>query len=356
MAARITIQDIADELGVSRNTVSKAINNTGILSDSTREKVLKKAMEMGYKQFSYMTMANSKNQELNFSAKRSKTEIALFTTDFIGNSHFASTMIDKFQREISQLGYSLTIHRILSDDLNSLKLPNSFNIENTAGVICFEMFYHQYNQMLCDLNIPILFVDTSVSDFDNPLKADQLYMDNQTNIYAFIKEMKKRGKQHIGFVGEYLHCQSFFERYIAYRNALYLLNLPCSDEYCIIKNTERAKKNDSYEYQNYLMSCFQKLKKLPDVFLCVNDFIAIDVLHIFQKLGISVPEDVYLCGFDDSPESKIITPSLTTIHIHSQIMGVMAVQLLISRIEEPSLNFRTVYTETDLIYRKSTGD
>ena len=54
MASRVTLQDIADELGVSRNTVSKAINNTGLLAEGTREKVLKKAIEMGYKQFSYL--------------------------------------------------------------------------------------------------------------------------------------------------------------------------------------------------------------------------------------------------------------------------------------------------------------
>ena len=51
------MQDIADALGISRNTVSKAINNTGILADSTREKVLKKAVEMGYKQFSYINVS-----------------------------------------------------------------------------------------------------------------------------------------------------------------------------------------------------------------------------------------------------------------------------------------------------------
>ena len=53
MAARVTIQDIADALGLSRNTVSKAINNTGVIADSTRNAVLQKAAEMGYKQFSY---------------------------------------------------------------------------------------------------------------------------------------------------------------------------------------------------------------------------------------------------------------------------------------------------------------
>ena len=79
-------------------------------------------------------------------------------------------------------------------------------------------------------------------------------------------------------------------------------------------------------------------------------------MYAFKELGISVPQDVYLCGFDDSPESKVTSPTLTTIHIHSQIMGFSAVHLLISRIKEPYLNFRKIYTETRLIYRESTED
>ena len=51
MSNRVTIQDIADALGISRNTVSKALNNTGVIAEATREKVMQKAIEMGYKQF-----------------------------------------------------------------------------------------------------------------------------------------------------------------------------------------------------------------------------------------------------------------------------------------------------------------
>ena len=61
------------------------------------------------------------------------------------------------------------------------------------------------------------------------------------------------------------------------------------------------------------------------------------------------------CGFDNSPESRIISPPLTTIHIHSQIMGVCAAELLFSRIKEPTLNYRKMYTETTLILRESTN-
>ena len=114
MAAKVTIQDIADALGLSRNTVSKAINNTGILADATRDRVLKKAAEMGYKQFSYVSDLVKNEEDLLAQVPSEPREIALLTTKFLGDSHFSSTMLDKFQREISQLGYSLSMHRVLS--------------------------------------------------------------------------------------------------------------------------------------------------------------------------------------------------------------------------------------------------
>ena len=356
MAARVTIQDIADSLGLSRNTVSKAINNTGRLADSTREKILKRAMEMGYKQFSYSAISTAARQERSVLPAGSKRDIALFTTMFLTNSHFASTMLDKFQMEVAQMGYTLTMHRILADEVAALQLPKSFIKDRSCGIICFEMFDYAYSSMLCELDIPVLFVDTPVIGLNGPLKADRLYMDNQTGIYSFIQEMNRRGKKRIGFVGECLHCQSFFERYITVRNATHLLGLPFPEEYCLTGNKEGVENPSYNDYREYLTDSIRQLKQLPDVFICANDFIALDTLHALQKLGYSVPQDIYLCGFDDSPESRIMTPSLTTIHIHSQIMGYSAAHLLISRIKEPSLNYRSIYAESTLIYRASTGD
>ena len=60
-------------------------------------------------------------------------------------------------------------------------------------------------------------------------------------------------------------------------------------------------------------------------------------------------------GFDDAPESRISRPRLSTIHIHTQVMAYAALQLLISRMEEPSLDYRVVHTQTDLIERESTA-
>ena len=78
------------------------------------------------------------------------------------------------------------------------------------------------------------------------------------------------------------------------------------------------------------------------------------VKQSLRKLGKSVPEDVLMCGFDDAPESRIMTPTLTTVHNHTQIMAFTAIHLLMTRMKEPTLDYRTVYTATELIYRDST--
>ena len=354
MASKVTIQDIADALGLSRNTVSKAINNTGVLADATRERILAKAVEMGYKQFSYVNASGIAN--LNTPAVPEKNEIAVFTTLFLNTSHFASTMLDKFQREAALLGYSITLHRILPEDILSRSLPKSVNAERTAGILCFEVFDEPYARMVCECGIPVLFVDTPVCMDGRPLEADRLYMDNSVGINAFVRHMAQRGKTKIGFIGEYMHCQSFFERFMAYRNAMYLCGLQLDEKYCFTGNLNDEENFMGDRYRSYLYHQFKNLKELPDVFICANDFIAFDAIQVFKLLDIRVPEDVYLFGFDDSPESRLITPTLSTVHIHSQIMGYSATQLLISRINEPSLNFRSVHTESTLILRESTGD
>ena len=361
MAGRVTIQDIADALGLSRNTVSKAINNTGILADATREKILQKAMEMGYKTFSYANSQMDLKFPSQFSSqdplftpidlKDPRREVALFTGLFLDNGHFASTMLDKFQYELTLLGYSLTIHRVLDENMDKLTLPLSFRPDNTAAIICVEIFHHDYCKMLCSLNLPLLLVDAPVQTYISPLPADLLLMENTSAIHQIIYTASQSGITKIGFVGHSTHCRSFYERFMAFREAMYLYSVPINEAYCLTDccGTGQA-------YRDCLRETISKMKDLPELFICANDFVAIDILTVLREMGVSCPEDILLSGFDDSPESKVITPPLTTCHIHSQIMGASAAYLLISRIRQPHLNYRTLHAETDLIYRASTRE
>ena len=337
---KVTIQDIADELGISRNTVSKAINNADGLAEATREKILQKATEMGYKQFSYIR-AQAANTAAPEAPRRG--EIALLCGNVIAPAHFASLMLDKLKMELSQIGYSLSTHRVERDDFARKTLPVTFDPEQTVAIICIKMFDRGYDEMICALGLPVLFVDGPNKRDGLDLPADQLYMDNTTAITRFVNDMLSRGKRRIGFIGDYEHCQSFFERYAAFRCAMLMAGVPVDDRYCIKTLAPEQ-----------TASALAELAEFPDVFICANDFIADDAIYTLRKLGRSVPGDVLFCGFDDSPNSRIMTPALTTVHIHTQIMALAAMNLLISRIDAPSMNYRIVHTETELICRDST--
>lgn len=350
MNKKVTIQDIADELGISRNTVSKAINNSEGLADATRERVLQKAVEMGYKQFSYVgalaavSGAAAATATDNPQTQGYQGEIALVTGAFLTHSHFASLMLDKFQREISQLGYTMNTHRVTPVELENKTLPITMNLDQIKAIMCIEMFDWDYDEMLCGLGIPILFVDGPAKRGGRNLPADQLYMDNFTEISRFVNDMLGKGFTKIGFVGDYDHCQSFFERYTAFYLTMLMAGQKVEDHFVIRQN-----------HREELTEIIPDMPELPEVFICANDFVATDLMQALAAAGKRVPEDVRICGFDDSAESRLSKPPLTTVHIHTQVIAYSAVHLLISRIKAPSLDYRTIHTETDLIYRESTG-
>ena len=337
---RVTIQDIADELGMSRNTVSKAINNSGGLADATRRRILDKVVEMGYKQFPYI---QTRSSIFPRSEAQSRGEIALLCGCAITPAHFATLMLDKLKRDLPRWGFELNAYRVEQENFLCRTLPLTFNPGQVSAIICVEMFDRAYDEMICSLGLPVLFVDGPNKRDGIDLPADQLYMDNTTAITRFINDMLLRGRRRIGFIGDFEHCQSFFERYTAFRYAMLLANAPVEERFCI-KSCDRER----------LEEALAALEDFPDVFICANDFVAEDAIYALRKLGRSVPEDMLFCGFDDSPNSRIMTPTLTTVHIHTQVMAVAAMHLLLSRIEEPGLDFRTVHTETELIYRDST--
>ena len=297
---------------------------------------------MGYKQFSYLNTLAALSSSAAAPEKDNGRvrEIELLTATFFPHSHFASVMLDSFQQEISDLGYTMSIHRIREEHLKNLSLPATFHRERAAAILCVEVFDRPYADMICALGLPVLFVDGPAICCEPALSADLLLMDNSTEIGGFIWEMLRRGKKEIGFVGNWNHCQSFFERYATFRGAMLFSGVPVNEAFCV-------KSNNREEIQKSI----QSMDRMPDIFLCANDFLAMDVLDILREMGKSVPEAVLLC---DSPESRRTTPPLTTIHIHTQIMAFSAVHLLMSRIKEPGLDFRIMHTQTDLIYREST--
>ncbi|MBE6024047.1 MAG: LacI family transcriptional regulator [Cellulosilyticum sp.] len=346
MNNKVTLQDIADTLNISRNTVSRALNNTGNVSEKTRNKIFQTATEMGYKHFTPIApVSNTVSEPTN----NSINEIALFTHSFPGNSHFGTKLLNSFQEKIGEYGYKLSIYIIRDSEIDQLCFPMNFNQEHTAGILCLELFSESYSEFLCNQQIPLLFVDTVFNHCDLNLQADLLYMENQNSVYIMLKQLINAGYKNISFIGDRFHCQSFNERWKAYCSVLTDHNIIINADNCILHP-------DSSPYGNidWLSKEIQSLPKLPDVFFCANDYLAISTLKALRQLNISVPNDVLLCGFDDAPETTITEPALTTVKIPSSSMGYSAAELLLSRVSHPDMPYRTTYIKTDIIYREST--
>ena len=350
MNKKVTIQDIADALGISRNTVSKAINNSEGLADATREKILQKAIEMGYKQFSYagslaaISGAPAASESERPQAPGYQGEIALLTGSFLTHSHFASLMLDKFQREISQLGYTMNTHRVTGTELANKTLPITMNMEQVKAIMCIEMFDWDYDEMLCGLDIPVLFVDGPAKRSGKSLPADQLYMDNTTEITRFVNDMLEKGFTKIGFVGNYDHCQSFFERYTAFYLTMLMAGQKVENRF-VIKESRREE----------LTVAIASLKELPEVFVCANDFLALNIMTALKQQGISIPDRVMVSGFDGMPQTGVVDPALTTAQIPNAEIARLAAELLLARIDNPGRPLQRVYVETKPILRKSTA-
>lgn len=369
MSAKVTMQDIANALGLSRNTVSKAINNTGIIADSTRELILRKAVEMGYRQFSEASFSGISIPGITPVASlgpggagfpaaptvpQDKTEIAMLTVSMPGNSHFAVTTLDRMQQIFSSQGYSMAIYRILPEELEHLRLPGSLNLQSVAGIFCIEVFNYEYCSMLASLEIPLLLIDSPVSFDREPLAADTLLMENQNGIHSFLKKKAAEGKKTVGFIGNMMHCRSFFERGMACISGAGYYGFEPVPPYSVLNFPPGKAPARVTDFTEELYSLLRKMRSLPEILICANDFLAINAISSLRRMDVRCPEDITVLGFDDSPESRFHSPSLSTVHIHTQGMGRIAADLLLERIRNHSREFRTTYMQTDLILREST--
>ncbi len=339
---RVTMLDIANACGLSRNTVSKIFNNRGAVPESTRQMVKEKAAELGY----YSAVPKPATSTFSMQSKY----ITLLTVHLPSSDHFGTLFIPSFADQLSREGYTLTICEISSEELAEKKLPYHMSVEQTAGILAIELFDREYHNMLCNLGVPVLFIDSYSDSNMDIMKCDMISMENITSSHALVANVIELGAKNIGFVGDIEHCNSFYERWIGYCSALSQANLPINRSLCILEPDNSS----SYGNPEWLFSKVRSMSVLPDAFICANDFIAINLMYTLKQHNISIPETVMITGFDGTPQSSIIDPSLTTAYIPSSVIGRMAAETILARIDNPSRPFQRIYVSTTPKFRRST--
>ena len=165
---RITMQDIADACGLSRNTVSKVFNGRGSVPRTTRDLVLQKARELGY------GTPVDEVQELPVPAGN----IALLTQSMPSSLHFGSAFKSAFTDQISRAGYTLKMYEISPEELKARRLPPHFVPEQTAGIVGIELFDKDYINMICHLGIPVVMADGPEDAGITLMECDYVTMEN----------------------------------------------------------------------------------------------------------------------------------------------------------------------------------
>ncbi len=338
---RVTMQDIADSCGLSRNTVSKIFNDRGAVPEATRKMVLEKARELGYRQLPDEKPEREEPRNQN---------IALFTSHMPSDYHFGTFFVPAFAAQLSRAGYTLMMYELTEEEFAQNRLPAHISLEQTAGILGIELFSKPYLEMICRLGIPAIFVDAYAGANTSLLKYDLISMENVASTVAMVDHIVESGAWRLGFVGDRDHCNSFHERWIGFNLAVNKAGLTLDRDLSILDR-------DGPEYSDpeWYIGKLQRMPVLPDGLVCANDYIALHVMTALKQMGVAIPGRVMVAGFDGTPQSAVVEPALTTAQIPSADIGRLAAEILLDRLENPDRPYRTTYVNTVPLLRASTS-
>ena len=338
---RVTMQDIAAACGLSRNTVSKVFNARGSVPESTRKLVLATARELGYQQPPADALAGVRTE---------KGSIAVLSQHKLLSHNFGAFFLTSFTNQISRAGYAMKMYELSPAEIAEKRLPPHLRLEETEGLLAIELFDRGYLDMICALEKPVVFVDSYAGASLAPIRCDCISMENAASLRALVRRMIDAGARRIGFVGDFRHCNSFYERWIGYSMALSEAGLERDEALCILDRDSEA-----YGDPDWLLEKLRAMPALPEGFACANDYLAIHLMAALKKLGLTIPGDVLVTGFDGSLEASMVSPSLSTARIPSHEIGRLAASLLTERIRSPETPFRWTYVACRPIRGESTG-
>ncbi|UVI32850.1 LacI family DNA-binding transcriptional regulator [Paenibacillus spongiae] len=338
---KITTSDISNYLGISRNTVSKALNNHPDISDETKQKIIDQAIKMGYKN---IKLPPAVLPETDTSRTKS---IAFITKRDVGIETFWMNVMSGVEELISGNRYEMKLSFIKNEDIDSLLIPQILT-SGIDGFIVAGSVNKTYNEKLMSVSLPKVFIDIH-SDFSfSELNSDIVMMESEGSIYQITRRLIQEGHRDIGFIGD-LSIRSYMERWLGFIRAHYETGLMINPDYCITSNDPR-----NYQYYEDVAERLGALKQFPSAFVCANDVTAIIVIRYFRNAGMSIPSDIAVSGFDSIKEIEFLDFSLTTVINDEFRLGLRAAEQLLTRMREPNRLPEIIRLPTKVLFGEST--
>lgn len=339
---KVTIQDVAKELNLSRNTVAKALNNSETVAYETRYVVIKKAYEMGYSKLSSVVINEFKIKD---KLEKTKTVVVLAKREL---STFWNRIIMGISDELNRNNYNLQFNFISEEDEREHILPLDMQ-SKISGIILLSVFNIEYINLILKKEVPVVFLDAPRNIYEFTSLGDVMIFEGYHSIKTLTKHLIDQGMKKISFIGDITYCKTISDRFEGYKDALIESGIDVDEELLITKHVPVK-----YYRIEEIEEGIGALPYMPEAFVCANDDIARDLIICLNKKNIEVPNDILVTGFDNKDEDSFPEPPLTTVHIGNQRMGRRLVQQLIWRINNIDLPKEIITINTEVIIRQSS--
>jgi len=329
-----TIREVAESARVSYATVSHVINNTRLVSQETRERVLEA-----------MAALNYRPNALARSLRQGKSNTIGLVLPDSANPFFAE-ISRSIEDEAFKKGYSVFLCNTELDTQRELLYVDVLS-KNQVGGIIFVATGDQADSLdfLLRQSMPVVMIDRDVPN----VEVDAVLTDNQLGGFLATRHLIELGHKHIACIAGPSNITPSAERIIGYRKALEQAGLSY-DENLVLRGDYHAQSGMEITHSILMMT------PRPTAIFALNDLMALGALRAAAEAGYSVPRDLAVVGYDNLELTRFTNPPLTTISQPKKEIGARAVHLLVDRISQKSRPPSRLVLAPELIIRRSTKE
>jgi DNA-binding LacI/PurR family transcriptional regulator len=311
----ITMKDIAQAMGVSVATVSRALKDSPRISVERREAIKAYAREHHFS-------PNAIAESLRHSREHPTRIIGVIIPQL--NHFYFSSILSGIEDEASSRGYQIMVAQSDERYDREVRICQSFYEHKVCGIIVSQAkdtAHYDHFQRLIEWGVPLVFFDRICTG----INTSRVVVDDYMGAFNAVTHLIETGCKRIAYFGSSMSLEISKNRYNGYRDALLRHGLPADERY--------MRFCDNRADAEVITPELLQMPDRPDAFFAVNDDTAIGILYTAKRMGLHVPDDVSICGFTNGERAIACDPMLTTVEQRGVVVGEEAANILISQVE-----------------------